>query len=206
MYLVSGRHICTEPRILRYAFPKLILLEGFSNGGRFGPETYPFAWLHGSRFDFHGGELGERLLALRRTLAPHLYRSRYMDTVGVVGEEEKRLLVRRFVRDDGGNRLVCATVWNVGGKATGTFRLDAALCGPQPTVWIITRPDAWQKLDVRPDYRGWVTIPVPKEEFAQVAIAGEAEPAAQVQHVSGVAGGQGELVVKPCRSGRVGSG
>lgn len=193
--MISGLVLVTEPRIMRYACPEMVILEGLSNGGRGDQRlSMAYAWLHGSRFERVEAPLAERLLPLRQTLSHHLYRSRYTDTVGVRGEQEGRLLVRRFVRNEDRNRLVCATVWNVDGQATGEqFSLDVRLCGPQPRVWLIAGPEDWRLLKVQPDAKGWLTLTVPEEEYTQVAVVATAEPMVWLDHVVGTPGGRGLL-------------
>lgn len=193
--MISGLVLVTEPRIMRYARPEMVTLEGLSNGGRRDRRlSMAHTWLNGNRFERVEREIGEKLLRLRWTLSHHLYRSRYTDTVGVRGEVEGRLLVRRFVRNEDRNRLVCATVWNVDGQATGEeFSLDVRLCGPDPRVWLITGPNHWRQVQTQPDTEGWLTLAVPEAEFAQIAVVGAAEPMVWLEHVVGTPGAEGLL-------------
>ena len=139
---------------------------------RFPEGRYLFTFIIGARFDMlPENEFGRQMLALRRKTKPWLYRARYTDSVGVnitdpsrrtvdphaprapdgkagASEEVHFLNAKRFVLNEGADRLLLVNVANPKAVAGAAVTVDVTPLAKVNAVWQFTLSGKLEKLSV----------------------------------------------------------
>lgn len=180
-HLMSGA--TQQPEVFRYTLPDVLLVDGFSNHiwKWTQPEKARRVFLAGERFDLHGYDARVKpLVQLRERLRAYTdWPARFMDTVGVRASSPE-VQARRFVRADGGNRLVALTLLNEKRLRDATIEVDIAPLEQVHEAYLFGLDGRIEATTTAPAGEGRRRIAVPPDEVSGVLLVERAESDAAV--------------------------
>jgi hypothetical protein len=180
-HLMSGA--TKTPEVVRYTFPELALVDGFSNHiwKWTQVEKARRVFLAGERFDLHGYQAQVRpYVWLRKRLKPFIdWPARFVDTVGV-STNDATVEVRRFVRDDGNNRAVLITILNESKKENVAITAQLGPIEKVISAHTFLPNGAIEPLKILSQEKGVVTFHASAADVSGVLLVEAVEPQLQV--------------------------